>query len=265
MIMQRKRLCFATQQAGTRILTLNVLAVLLLCPLIVYASPPTIRYVYPSQLILSTLKNENGEDNNPLLRLAKALTKQAGFDFESVSYPATRMFYSIDKGFSNFSILVNSPSLDKCCLIGKSPLLTTELRIYHKKDTAKITSVEALAGKHIITIRGYSYGQLKPFLNDPRNNISTSPTVAHTSAFSMLDQGRADYLLDYKQPSIEALQQRPIQGIQFETMQEIDIYLVLHRSFPNAPQVLSEFEKILNTMDVAKVLDLPSDTILADK
>lgn len=263
--MQRIRLCFANQKAGTRLLTLNLLALPLLCPLIVDASPTTIRYAYPSQLILSTLKNENGEDNNPLLRLAKALTKQAGFDFESASYPAARMFFLIDKGLANFSILVNSPSLEKCCLTGKSPLLTTELRIYHKNDTAKITSVEALAGKRIITIRGYSYGQLKPFLNDPTNNISIAPTIEHRSAFSMLDKGRADYVLDYKQPSIEALQQRPIQGIQFETIQQIDIYLVLHRSFPNAPQVLAEFEKILNTMDIEKILNLPLDTTLADK
>ncbi len=261
----KQRLRLAVRQAIAPILTLNLLAILLFCPIIVNASPPAIRYAHPTQLVLSTLKNENGERNNPLLRVAKALAQHAELDFESISYPAARLFHSIDKGYANFSILVHSPSLDKCCLVGKSPVVTTELRIYHKKETPKITSVESLAGKRVITIRGYSYGQLKPFLSDADNNIAVALTLTHASAFAMLDQGRADYVLDYKQPSIEVLQQRPIEDIQFEILHKISLYLILHKSYPNAPQVLAEFEKILKIMDVASVLDLPSDTMLADK
>lgn len=259
------RLRLATRRTIGPILALNIIAILLLCPIAVNASPPAIRYAHPDQLVLSTLRNENGERNNPLLRVAKALAQHADLDFESAAYPATRLYYSIESGLANFSILVHSPSLDTCCLVGKSPVVTTELRIYHKKETPKTEGVESLAGKRIITIRGYSYGQLKPFINDPNNDISAAPTITHISAFAMLDQGRADYVLDYKQPSIEVLQQYPVPGIQFETLQHINLYLVLHRSYPNAKQVLAEFEKILTIMDVEDVLDLPSDTILTDK
>lgn len=261
----KQLLSLSVRQTTAPIFALNVLAILLFIPISVHASPPAILYAHPNQLVLSTLKNENGKRNNPLLRVAKALAQHADLDFESASYPSARVFHSIDSGVANFSILVHSPSLDKCCLIGTAPVVTTELRIYHKKETPKITSVESLAGKRLITIRGYSYGQLKTFISDPKNDISASPTLTHTSAFAMLDQGRADYVLDYKQPSIEVLQQYPVPGIQFETLQQIDLYLILRRSYPNAPQVLAEFEKILNTLDVVKLLDLPSDKILADQ
>ncbi len=244
--------------------SLAVLSTLVFPPTAVNASPQSIRYAHPDQLVLSTLANENGERNNPLLRVAKALTQHAEIGFESVAYPASRMFYSIEKGLANFSILVHSPSLDKCCLVGKTPVVTTELRVYHKKETPKISGLESLAGKRIITIRGYSYGQLKPFISDPNNNISAYPTLTHTSAFAMLDQGRADYVLDYKQPSIEVLQQFPVRDIQFEALQTIDLYLILHRSYPKAHQVMEKFERIIETMDINSVLDLPTDSILTD-
>lgn len=256
-----QRLSVSVRQKIAPALTQNLLATLLFCPAVVYANPPTIRYAHPNQLVFSTLKKENGERNNPLLRLAKTLIQQAGFDFESVSYPAARMFHSMDQGYANFSILVYSPSLDKCCLMSKLPITTTQLRIYHKQETPRITNIELLAGKRIITIRGYSYGQLKPVISNPNNNIALSPAITHTSAFAMLEKGRADYVLDYKQPSIEVLQLHPIPSIQFEILQEIDVHLVIHKSFPNAPLVLAELERIIETMDIAGLLDLPLDPV----
>lgn len=261
----RQKPLFGLRQTSLSTLTLGILALIVLWPATVNANPPAIRYIHPDQFVLSSLKNENGKNNNPLLRVVKELTKSAELDLENLSYPAARMFHLLDNGVFNFSILVHSPSLDKCCLIGRSPVVTTELRVYHKKEMPKITSLEALAGKRVIAIRGYSYGQLKPFLNDPNNNIAVSRTITHTSAFAMLEQGRADYVLDYKQPSIEALQLRPIEDIQFETLHEISLHLVLHKSYPNAPQVLAKFERIIETMDMNRILDLPSDPILGDK
>lgn len=263
-IIRRLKPFFAHSQKSLPTLSLGILALIVLWPATVNANPPPIRYAHPDQFVLSSLKNKSGMNSNPLLRVVEELTKSAELDLENVSYPAARMFHLLDNGVFNFSILVHSPSLDRCCLIGPSPVVTTELRIYHKKKMPKIASVEALRGKRVIAIRGYSYGQLKPFLDDPSNNIAVSRTITHTSAFAMLEQGRADYVLDYKQPSIEALQLRPIEGIQFETLHEISLHLVLHKSYPNAPQVLAKFERIIETMDMERILDLPSDSILVD-
>lgn len=239
-----------------KIILTFALSSILAYPAAAMAEPTKIRYAFPDQLILSTEIDKHGVANNPLLRVTEELFKRARIDMESRAYPAARMFRNLKKGLANFSILVHSPSLDSCCLIGKTRVSTTELRIYYKKGVEAITLIEDLAGKTIITVRGYSYGPLKSFIADPNNKVSTSPSISHTSAFTMLSKGRAKYLLDYKQPSIEVLTQNPIGDIQFKTLDTIDFYLVLSRDYPNAPQVLLKLENIIKEMDVEKIMDL---------
>lgn len=226
----------------------------------VYAAT-TIHYAVSDQAVLTTKTNAQGLAANPLLSVAEELFKRAKLDWESEQYPAARMFQQLSEGESNFSILVNSPILASCCLVGNIPVITTELRVYRKKETEPVLLTKGLAGKQVITLRGYSYGPLKSFIANPNNHVSVYPTATHTSAFAMLTRQRADYVLNYKQPSIEVLGKHPIKDIQFETLQEISLYLVLNKNYPNAQDVLLKLERILKEMDIDAILNLPSDPI----
>ncbi len=224
-----------------------------------YAAETDIHYAYPDQMVIVSRTDEEGKFDQPINRIVEELFKQASLNWKSHEYPAARMFQNLDEGTSNFSILVNSPRLDACCLVGKIPVASSELRVYHKNNVARVSSINSLQDENVITLRGYSYGPFKEVIADPDINIKAHPAGTHASAFAMLNEGRANYLLDYNHPSTVVLQNHPIQDIQYETLGKVDLYLVLHRSYPNAQQVLDEFEAIIQGMDIEGMLSLPID------
>ncbi len=218
-----------------------------------------IRYIYPDQVVLTTKRDAFGRVKNPLAKVASTLFDKAGYVLEQNQYPASRMFQYLAEGKADFAILVKAPLLEDCCLVSEKPVTTTELRVYFRQGTRPVEGPEDLIGQSVITLRGYSYGQLKPFLHKAENRILLSPTASHESAFAMLQRGRADYLLNYKQPSIEVLQRAPIADIAFRTLKEIDLYLVLHKDFPQAAELMVQLESIISNMDVEAILNLPTD------
>lgn len=57
-----------------------------------------------------------------------------------------------------------------------------------------------MKNKSIITIRGYSYGGQINELYSPGSNIKIETANTHSQAIKMLVLGRAEYLIDYKEP-----------------------------------------------------------------
>jgi ABC-type amino acid transport substrate-binding protein len=213
-------------------------------------APPKIEYAYPDQSVWTTRLNDLGELDNPLLRVAAVLFEKAGIPWQGKDYPAARMFNQLRDGTSQFSMLVKAPALQDCCLLSKAPVTSSELRVYRTADKPPIRSDEDLVGKRVIIIRGYSYGGLLKFITDPVNKITTHSAVRHDIAFSMLEAKRGDYLLDYTGPAAEVLAVQPIADVQSDVLSRQDVFLVLSRSYPDAPAMLARLEAILATLDV---------------
>jgi len=215
---------------------------------------PELEYAYPDQSVWTTRIDQRGEPDNPLLRLAAALFDKAGIPWHGRSYPAARVFTNLRDGTAQFSMLVASPGLEECCLIGRAPVASTELRVYRAAATPPIRDAAGLAGKRVVTIRGYSYGGLLDFLSDARNGAVNNATVGHQAAFAMLDAGRGDYLLDYTGPAVEVLTGHPIGGLRFDVLSRLDVHLVLSRSYPEAAAVMARLEAIAATLDTGAIL-----------
>jgi hypothetical protein len=126
-------------------------------------SQTPIEYVAPDQSIWTTRALDNGEPDNPLKPVVAALFTKAGIPWTARAYPATRMFNKLHSGEAQFAILVRSPTLDACCLVSRKPLATAEIRAYRRIGTPPTPSRVDLAGRSVITIRGYSYGGLGAF------------------------------------------------------------------------------------------------------
>jgi ABC-type amino acid transport substrate-binding protein len=220
------------------------------------AASPEIEYAFPDQSVWTARVDVNSNPENPLLGLATQLFDKAGIPWHSKRYPAARMFNYLNDGTAQFSMLVKSQQLADCCLTSKAPVASTELRVYRLADRAPIRTREDLVGKKIITIRGYSYGGLLPFLNDPGNGITVNSTMKHDAAFAMLEAGRADYLLDYTGPSLEMLAQHPIAAARYDVLGRLDVHLVLVRTYPNAEAVMARLEAIMETLDKDQILGL---------
>ena len=119
-------------------------------------SYPEIEYASPDQSVWTTRVNAQGEPDNPLLRVAEALFSKAGVPWHSKSYPAARLFKYLQSGVVQFSMLVKATGLQECCLFSRKPVAIAEIRAYRRAGTAPIRVTEDLAGKQVITIRGYS-------------------------------------------------------------------------------------------------------------
>lgn len=213
-----------------------------------------LEYAYPDQSVWTTRTDDQGEPRNPLLALAGALFAEAGVAWHGKSYPATRMFDYLQAGTAQFSMLVNAPALKECCLLSKAPVARTELRVYRTADMPAIRRKEDLAGKSVITIRGYSYGGLLGFVNDPANAITNTVVTKHDHAFAMLDRGRGGYVLDYAGPGAEVLEAQPRADVRHDTLSHLEVYLVLLKSFPDSARLMARLEAIAERLDKDRIL-----------
>lgn len=205
---------------------------------------PEIEYAYPNQSVWTIYKDENGVLKNPLLEFASALFQQANMKWHAAPYPAKRLFNNLRKGVSNFSILVRAASLQDCCIFSKEPVTSTELRVYRLSSAPPIQNKQDLIEKRVITILGYSYGELGRFIRNKDNHIEIFNAPNHQSAFAMLEHKRAEYVLDYTGPSIEVLTEKPITGIQDHVLSQLNVYLILNKNYPNAQEVMDKLETL---------------------
>lgn len=196
-----------------------------------------------------TFTNAQGKPDGQLVRLMTTVLAKAGVPWRARSYPATRLFSNLRDGSTPISILVRVPSLEECCLFSKEAVGVAELRVYHIGKKPPIKRRDDLAGKSLIVLRGYSYSGLINYLNDPKSQIATEVAATHEAAFDMLSAGRADFLIDYSEPSEIALAANPIGDVHFDVLERSDRVIVMSKSYPNAPKVMERLDAILKSMD----------------
>lgn len=224
-----------------------------------YAQPEELEYAYPDVSVWTTERDDTGKLKNPLVKLADELFSEAGIPWHAQDYPAKRMFANLRTGASKFSMLVNAESLlQGCCLVSKEPIALVEIRAFYRKGSDPVHSMEDLEGKSVITIEGYSYAGYLKVIKNPDNRIDNNPTPSHFSAFAMLSKGRAEYVLDYAFPAVEVLQKNPISELSSSTLKQTYIYLILHKDYPDAVNVMQRLEHIAADLDKQKYLSPPS-------
>ena len=242
--------------------TLSLKKIFILCSFILIASISSyandskvkIQYGYPDQSIFVSTVNGKEQPTTPMLFVADELFKRAGLTWRATAYPAKRLFKNLKNGETNFTILVRASSLIDSCIFSKKPIYTTNLNVYHIGDKPAITKKEDLIGARVATIRGYSYGKLLKFIDDPKNKISKEVTNTHSSAFRMLELGRVDYLIDYASAADDIISQNSISDLRLNTLSNLDIYLVVSKSYPNAQNLMNKLETIAQTIDVNEIV-----------
>lgn len=193
-----------------------------------------LEYAYPDISVWTTQRDANGKLKNPLVKLADPLFKKAGIPWHPKDYPARRLFDNLRKGYSKFSMLVNAPALEGCCLLSKDPVASVEIRMYRRKSAPAISGREDFNGKEIISIHGYSYAGLAKYMKVKENNVTNYAAPDHHAAFHMLKARRADYVLDYAFPAEEVIMNNPIPDITFDSLSQTNVYLVLNKQYPDA-------------------------------
>ncbi len=218
-----------------------------------------IEYGYPDQSIFVATINDKGQPDSPMTLVAKALMTKAGLSWHAMPYPAKRLFDNLKNGTTNFSILVRASSLKDSCLFSRKPIYSTSLNIYYIGDKPPVQSKEDLIGKTVISIRGYSYGGFLKFISDPVNKVVNEVASTHKAAFEMLRDNRADYLIDYASAAGDILSDRPIKGLHSIELSQLDIFLVVSKSHPDAKNLMTRLEEIAGTLNINEILRSRTD------
>ncbi|MCG8550728.1 MAG: transporter substrate-binding domain-containing protein [Desulfobacterales bacterium] len=213
-----------------------------------------IEYGYPSQSIFVATINDKGQPDTPMNLVAGEILNRAGLSWHAMPYPARRLFDYLKNGKINFSILVRASSLNDSCIFSKKPIYNTKLNVYYIGNKIPVKTKEDLIGKHVITIRGYSYGGLRKFVSDPANNVTYEDASTHKAAFEMLSDNRADYLIDYASAANDILAVHPVKGLKSHSLSQLDIFLVLSKSYPEAETLMMKLEKIVETLNINEIL-----------
>jgi ABC-type amino acid transport substrate-binding protein len=215
---------------------------------------PAVEYGYPEQSIFVATTTPQGRLDSPMTRVAEVLLERAGVPWRSASYPASRLFANLQSGVTAFSILVRGAQLDTCCLVSRQPIFSTYLNVYSIDDKPGIQSRDQLLGRRVITIRGYTYGTLLKFLNDPANRIVNEVAGTHRAGFDMLAAQRGDYLIDYAPAASAILAESPLGNLRIQSLERLDIYLAVSRAYPEAERLLARLEEIAAKIDIPAML-----------
>jgi polar amino acid transport system substrate-binding protein len=191
-----------------------------------------------------TSTSDSGVPEGILIDLAAKVFPKAGYDWYAVSYPVMRLAdYLVNGELDVWMGLKTLPQFENRAYIGETIVAELILNSYTRGDKPLITTKEDLSGKTVIVMRGYSYGGWINYIAAPENNVGYIKTNKHTAAFNMLKAGRADYVLDYKDPSDMALKEVYIADLKVQRISSLPCFFIVSGKMPNGQEVLKRLEK----------------------
>ena len=203
-----------------------------------------------------TYTDDQGKPAGILVDLANKIIPHAGYEPEFFSFPVRRLASYIGSGDLDVWMgLKTLPEFEGKTYIGSTVVAELILRAYFKGKKNPIRVKEEMIGKSIIVLRGYSYGGWTSFIEDPKNTINHIKANTHEAAFNMLKADRAEYVLDYKEPSDMALRKITIPNLSHNQISALPCYIVVSRANPNGRAILENLEKSYHILKEQGTLD----------
>lgn len=186
--------------------------------------------------------NEDNKPDGALIKLVSRVMAKAGYEWSAASYPGKRLIQNLEKGDIHLWIGISSFVSEDKALIGDSVVAKIELQAYTIGNKPPILKQDDLKNKSIIILGGYSYGGWREFIKNPDNKINYTEVYTHDAAFKMLNNDRADYVLDYKLPSDRVLKEITIPSLRSNLISSLDCHFVVSKNTLNADNVLRKLE-----------------------
>ncbi len=187
--------------------------------------------------------NDDQTASGIFLNIMERTLIHAGLSYRLDIYPTKRLYRNLGMGETELFLgIKGSPDYDENVLYSETSISKIQMRIYAIGDTPLPETKEDLNGHKIITMRGYGYGGLVNYFQDPKNNIEVSLTSEHRSSFLMLKNNRAAYVINYKHPSESALADLTIKNLKYTNFYDAEVYFIVSKSIPNAAEVLHKLE-----------------------
>jgi len=187
--------------------------------------------------------NNDGSASGIYVDIMERTLEHAGLNYRLDIYPTKRLYRNLGVGETDLFLgIKGSPEYDNDVLYSKMAISQLQMRIYAIGNTPLPSIKEDLNGHSVITMRGYGYGGLITYLENPNNSIEVTSTSEHRSSFLMLKNKRADYVINYKQPSKTALAALRIDDLKYTSFYDAKVYFIMSKKTINAQQVMKKLE-----------------------
>ncbi|MEC7816919.1 MAG: transporter substrate-binding domain-containing protein, partial [Pseudomonadota bacterium] len=161
-----------------------------------------------------TYRSAAGQPAGYFVDLTREVAEEAGYQLEFLYLPVSRAYLYLQNGTVDLWLgMTDIPALTYDILESWANPASLQLSAWYRKGTQPVEHLDALRGKTVILIGGYTYGGFRDWL-DQQKDIRLTEAPNHRSGIDMLKRKRGDYLLDYRQPVIEVLEERPGHGLQ---------------------------------------------------
>ena len=188
------------------------------------------------------VKNEN-DVRGSLAEVIRKVLDRAGFTYVLNGYPPKRLYKNIADGTVQVWLGVGGvPDYEGKVLYSDIKVEEIEVRLYTLDGKPLLRKMEDLKGKTVILQRGYGYGGLVSFLEDPRNKITPDYTDGHELAFKKLLKGRAEYLMDYRQPADAVISKERLSGVKSIPMKTLGVHFIVSKKAPDAENLLKKID-----------------------
>ncbi len=191
--------------------------------------------------------DESGEPAGPWVDMTEAVAEMAGYAVKWKSLPIARVYRYLAQGNIDLWLgVADLPVLkDKVVESASSPM-TIRLMAFHKKGVPDITSVSELEGKRLLLIAGFTY--LNVLDNVDLDPEKTAAAPNHHAALTMMQLGRADYLLDYDEPVYAEQQKFPELALEGAPIYQLRGAFVVSRQHPDAQRVVDRLDAVYQSL-----------------
>lgn len=208
-----------------------------------------------------TFRNDDGDADGELIDITRNVVREAGYVPDFVYLPINRVFLYLKNGqIDVWPGLTNIPSLRSEVLESWISPMPVQLSVWYCKDKGQpLEHFDQLSGKTVIVIAGYTYAGLINWLNQAEDiRITEAPN--HQAAIDMLKRDRGDYLLDYRQPIKQILNEPFDQSVLESEVRTRNAAWVFSLAHPRAAILREEFDdaylRLVAAGEVPPVRDL---------
>jgi polar amino acid transport system substrate-binding protein len=184
-----------------------------------------------------------GEPAGLLIEDAKRVMKKIGLKWESAElYPAARLFRLLKNG--EVGMWLGIELHPEHIAYTKHALAVLELNVWMLKEakTPDIKAVEDLKPFRLALIGGYGYGSWGETIRASGSPYRWIDLSDRHQAFKFLQHGRADILLDYKNPMMMSLSPEQIGQLQYFKVQELQARIGISKAYPRYAELIAALD-----------------------
>jgi polar amino acid transport system substrate-binding protein len=175
-----------------------------------------------------------------LIDIVKPIWKKVGITiFSAELYPAARLFRLLRSGEVDMWLGIELHT--DAIAYTQYPLAVLELDAWVMKGRPlpKIKNVEDLKGYRVALISGYAYGDWGARIRGPGSPFRWTDLLDRHQAFKFLAHGRADILLDYKDPLTMSLTKSQMKKLDYVKVQELEVKIGIARTYPKYAELIA--------------------------